>query len=417
MKKLMIILVTGILFPFCVNAQLGKQMAKYHEKPGVTVTQLDKSLYGLYQRDNLSPETKEMLQQLDEVNILNLDLRACETGMSNKIVSQFRGILDHPDKYKLIKSKNDGYGKQLIYTQNKNGKIADLVVWNQVPEQIDIIELHGDIQLERIALLSRALNLQSLHSLATLSPQTHEDEQEDEDDMQQALKEMRNFGNAFFSDFSSMFGDFFNSQMSRDSTGQERDFSNPFGGLESMMGMFDAMEPEQFKEFMKNNGSNHRVEKFFQSFGDGSNTSSSSVQITEENGKTKLKIDSKNSDITYIIDGKQSPKDNVQMPEKIVNVNLIPSREDMKKSYLFVTSQNKLGNFTSYKDGILTFKYDNQEYKYNIGKTQEPLLVIDGRLSTSFDVDPSAILQIRPISQIEKEVGYYPNAEVMINTK
>ena len=56
MKKLVIILLAGTLFPFCVNAQLGKQMSKYHEKAGVTVTQLDKNLYGLYQRENLTPE-------------------------------------------------------------------------------------------------------------------------------------------------------------------------------------------------------------------------------------------------------------------------------------------------------------------------------------------------------------------------
>ena len=105
------------------------------------------------------------------------------------------------------------------------------------------------------------------------------------------------------------------------------------------------------------------------------------------------------------------------MPDKIRNVNMIPSREDMKKTYLFITSQNKLGSFNSYQNGIITFNYDNQEYKFNLDKVREPLLVIDGRLASSFDIDPSDILQIRPISQVEKEVGYYPNAEIIINTK
>ena len=49
MKKLIFILLTMILIPFGTYAQLGKQMAKYHKKAGVSVTQLDKSLYGLYQ--------------------------------------------------------------------------------------------------------------------------------------------------------------------------------------------------------------------------------------------------------------------------------------------------------------------------------------------------------------------------------
>ena len=160
-----------------------------------------------------------------------------------------------------------------------------------------------------------------------------------------------------------------------------------------------------------------KVEKFFQSFGNGTGMSSNSVQITEENGKTKIKIDSQNSDMTYIIDGQQAPKDNVQMPDKILNVNIIPSKEDVKKSYLFITSRDRLGEFVSFQNGVLTFIYNSQEYKYNLEKMKEPLLVIDGRLADRFDIDPSEILQIRPISPIEKEVGYYPNAEVIINTK
>ena len=115
--------------------------------------------------------------------------------------------------------------------------------------------------------------------------------------------------------------------------------------------------------------------------------------------------------------GQQAPKDNVQMPDKILNVNIIPSKEDVKKSYLFITSRDRLGEFVSFQNGVLTFKYNSQEYKYNLEKMKEPLLVIDGRLADRFDIDPSEILQIRPISPIEKEVGYYPNAEVIINTK
>ena len=121
--------------------------------------------------------------------------------------------------------------------------------------------------------------------------------------------------------------------------------------------------------------------------------------------------------MTYIIDGQQAPKDNVQMPDKILNVNIIPSKEDVKKSYLFITSRDRLGEFVSFQNGVLTFKYNSQEYKYNLEKMKEPLLVIDGRLADRLDIDPSEILQIRPLSPIEKEVGYYPNAEVIINTK
>ncbi len=110
------------------------------------------------------------------------------------------------------------------------------------------------------------------------------------------------------------------------------------------------------KNFSKTAITGKKVEKFFQSFGNGTGMSSNSVQITEENGKTKIKIDSQNSDMTYIIDGQQAPKDNVQMPDKILNVNIIPSKEDVnKKSYLFITSRDRLGEFVSFQNGVLTF--------------------------------------------------------------
>ncbi len=414
MKKLVIILLAGTLFPFCVNAQLGKQMSKYHEKAGVTVTQLDKNLYGLYQRENLTPEIKEMLQKLDEVNILNLDAETCKPELYDKILTQFHGILSNTDKYKLVKSKSDGVEKQLIYTTSKNGTISDLIVWDQSPEQTDIIELRGDIQLDRIALLSRALNLNGLSSLAVLSSQQNEVSPKE---MRETMKAIQNMRNGLMADdgFGGFFENFFGN--SPDSTARKNNFIFPFGQFDKLFDMFDDLGSQELQELMKPNGHSQKMEQFFQSFGDGSQISSNSIQITEENGKTKLKIDSKNSDITYIIDGKQAPKNNIQMPDKIRNVNMIPSREDMKKTYLFITSQNKLGSFNSYQNGIITFNYDNQEYKFNLDKVREPLLVIDGRLASSFDIDPSDILQIRPISQVEKEVGYYPNAEIIINTK
>lgn len=42
------------------------------------------------------------------------------------------------------------------------------------------------------------------------------------------------------------------------------------------------------------------------------------------------------------------------MPDKILNVNIIPSKEDVKKSYLFITSRDRLGEFVSFQNGVLT---------------------------------------------------------------
>ena len=98
MRRIFIILSIVSVLPFAANAQLSKLMSKYHEKNGVTVTQLDKSLYGLYQRNNLPPEANELLQKLEEVNILNLDLNQTDPSLSEKAIGQFREILDKPER-------------------------------------------------------------------------------------------------------------------------------------------------------------------------------------------------------------------------------------------------------------------------------------------------------------------------------
>lgn len=375
MKKFVVIWVAGIFSAFSVNAH--KLMSKYHEKNGITITQLDQSLYGLYQRERLSPESLEMLQSLKEVNLLELDRHNCSPDLCDKIVTQFRNILSNPDKYRLVKSQQNGAAKQLIYTQGKNGKTTDLVVWNQTPEQIDLIELRGDIRLDRIALLPETLNLPGLDALASLASGTSAGKHLlTEKKLRSAKENIENPGDGFF---------------------------NLFEHLDELMGMFgDFHFPDM---------------TFPEGFGENGNSRSSSVQIIEENGKTKLKIDAQNTNIIYIIDGQEMSGDSIQMPETILDAQLIPSRNDMKKTYLFITSREKIGDFISLKNGELTFRYNHQEYKYNLDKLNTPVLVIDGRISAIFDIDPVDILQIRPVSQLEKETGYYPNAEVIIHTR
>lgn len=398
MKKLTIILMAIVLIPFCVSAQLGKQMAKYHKKQGVSVTQLDKSLYGLYQNGNLSPEMKETLQKLDEVNILTITYDRCKPEEYEKILQQFHNTLENSGNYRLVKSNTNGKSEQLVYARSETDKVTDLIVWSLSPYQADIIELRGDIQTNSIALLPQALNIPGLESLASLSPSApkRSGNKQDMGSMMQSLEGLMGeffsgIDSNFFSDMGQQIKNVFPSAM--DSTGT--------------LNITNMLQPDHMES----------IEQFFQSFGGDGNVSSNSVQITEENGKTRLKIDSQNSDITYIIDGEQASQDSIQMPDKIQNVNLIPSRKDIKKSYLFVTSQKPIGTFTNYKNGTLRFRYKDQDYTYNLEKAQYPLLIINGRLSRTFNADPASILQIRPLSQIEKEAGYYPHAEVIINTK
>lgn len=421
MKTIQFLIVAGgLLMPVLANAQLGKLMGEFHGKTCVTVTQLDKNLYGLYKRDKLSPEAEQMLQRLDEVNFLNLNLNECSGGMEEKVSKKFHAVLDAPGNYKLIKSITDNERQQLIYVKNQNTKVSDLVVWNQTDERLDIIELKGDIQLDKIALLAKALNIKGLHSLAVLNP---------DNDTYNKFRQSNSF-NSNIKDLTEHIRQmskkmqinrlpesFFSTDSSRTDRNELNELlSLPFGSFQpdDFFFPFNSGDPDDFFQSFSNIPD---LEDFSGMQDNGLNIISNSVQITEENGKTKIKVNSKNSDMTYVIDGKICKGETVTMPEHIRDVQIRQDPNDMKKSYLFIISNDKIGQFISNKDKTLIFKYGNQEYKYNLGKSVDPLLLVNGKSTREFSAPSSEILQIRPLSDLEKKINNYKTAEIIINTK
>ncbi|WP_418537446.1 DUF4252 domain-containing protein [Odoribacter laneus] len=414
MNKLIILLVTSLLLPFCTKAQLGKLMAKYHGKECVTVTQLDKNLYGLYKKKNISPEAENLLKQLKEVNILTLDLNHCNENVAEEIDAKFKSVLDNPDKYKLIKSHSENSGKQWIYAHSDQDKVSDLVVWNQTPQRMDIIELKGDIDTENIALLSKALNIKGLNSLSSLNSENENYNNYlrsfDYDNMADMSRQMQEIAQRMRENFREMFGDqeedrFFSPFDyfrfdGRDSLFRFSDVDSLFGSMgmrfNRMSDIFDRLNP----------------------LPNGIDIRGNSVQITEENGKTKIKINTQNSDMIYIVDGVKFEGEEVSMPEKIRDVRIVGDTKNPRKSYLIVISNSQLGQFVSYKNHTLTFQYGDQEYKYNLEKASQPLLVINGEVTNDFtDIHPNEIQQIRPLTPMEKEIGEYGSAEVFILTQ
>ena len=65
---------------------------------------------------------------------------------------------------------------------------------------------------------------------------------------------------------------------------------------------------------------------------------------------------------------------------------------------------------------MLKYKYDKQEYTLNPEKLEEPALLINNRLTRQFNIDPLQIIQIRPASELERQLFSAPSAQVIIVT-
>lgn len=402
MKKLVILILSGLLFSFPGKAQLKNRMLEFQKYPCVTITQLNKNLYGLYKRKNIPPEAEELLKNLSEVNILNLDLSLCDSATEKAVYDRFRPFLDkNSENYQLVKSSTRVDDEQRIYARHQNDKISDLVVFNHTPSRLDIIELRGNIQTENIALLSKALNIKGITSLSALSPENDSYQKFIQDfnyntvDMTALSERLREIRERLREKWGNMHSDF----------KPQMDFD-----LENMHFLFDSLGTKfgKMEDIMEQMG------KRF----DDVQIQANSVEITEENGKTKIKINTKNSDMAYIVDGILFEGEEVTMPAQIQSARTVQDPNDPKKSYLIVLSRNPLGNFLSLKNNILKFNYNDKDYQFDLKKSEEPLIWMDGILIYNFKIKPSnSILQIRPVSEAEKKTGAFKSAEVIVITR
>lgn len=385
MKKIIVLLPIVLLLPFLADAQIEKLMSAYRNKEGVTVTRLNENLYGLYKKKNLAPEAENFLKELKEVNLLSFG-PTFRDGNPEEIVEKL-SVEAEKKNYNLVKSSVAGGNKELVYARN-DGPLSDLLVIDlRDGRLLDVVGLKGNIRLEDVALLSKALNIKGLGSLSAL--------REDNGDYAGYLRSF---------DYGNMAG--MSKELQKMAEEMRKSFSvenlSPF--LDSL-GMSLGMMGDVFGRM----GSD---------IADGVQIMANSVQITEENGKTKIKIDTKNSDMVYIVDGEKFEGEEITMPEQIRQVRVVGDPDDARRSYLVVVSGSSLGEFLSFKDHTLRFRYGDREYKYNLAESGTPLLWIDGRSAATLSgTDPARILQIRPVTPAEKEIGLYGTAAVFILTR
>lgn len=124
------------------------------------------------------------------------------------------------------------------------------------------------------------------------------------------------------------------------------------------------------------------------------------------------------TEIAYLIDGIEIPTDSLKngFPEEIANVIMVTEPDNAKKSYVIINTLKKAGQFVSYSNGILKYKHKNQEFTVNPEKLSEPSLLVNNRLTRTFNVDPMQIIQIRPATDIERKILNAPSAQVVIIT-
>lgn len=398
--RLFTTIVISLILVLPAEAQLGKEMKAFRDKQGVTVTMLAPSLYSLYKKDNLSLKAEEMLKGIREINVLRVDRKQAESALVEEVNRRMASMLTDESKYRLVKSGQHAMGSECLYVTETGDKVTSLVVWVEESHAMTVIELKGEIWLEEIPELADAFNIKGFEYLAYIDV-LNENEENPLDFGQEYLnKLLERLQHGFIG--------------SRDSSFMQRFFSDSDDVFEGMHAIFQKME-----EMMKNMGDPFGRMQDLSGLDGFTESMSNGLEVIQENGKTRIKVNAKNTDVVYLIDGEEFSADSIngRIPEDIVTVNMVTVPGHPETSYVVINTNKKAGQFVRYSDGVLKFKHEDQEYTYNVEKLSEPMIIVNNRLTRRFNVDPLDIIQIRPVSEVETRVLGYPAGGVVIVTR
>lgn len=379
-----------------LQAQVGKEMKAFRNKEGITVTMLTPSLYKLYKQSDPSLASEEVLKDMKEINVMQVDIKRATTKVVEEINQRLSPILENESKYTLVRSHRGVYGQERLYVTQNNEQITSLVLWSEENGTLSVIELKGNIDLDNVDEIAEVLNVKGLDRLAYINaPAEGSSFAERMGNPMDIIKRMEE-----------RFG------IKRDSIFGE----DPFGSLREKFGNVGSMD-----DMMKH------AEEMFRNMGtlfDGTSANgmsesiSNGLEVIRENGKTRIKVNATNSELAYVIDGIEYSADSLKngIPDEIANVIMVNEPGNAKKSYVIINTLKKAGQFVSYSDGILKYKHKKQEFTVNPEKLSDPSLLVNNRLTRSFNVDPMQIIQIRPATEIERKILNAPSAQVVIVT-
>lgn len=379
-----------------LQAQVGKEMKAFRNKEGITVTMLTPSLYKLYKQSDPSLASEEVLKDMKEINVMQVDIKRATTKVVEEINQRLSPILENEAKYTLVRSHRGVCGQERLYVTQNNEQITSLVLWSEENGTLSVIELKGNIDLDNVDEIAEVLNVKGLDRLAYINaPAEGSSFAERMGNPMDIIKRMEE-----------RFG------IKRDSIFGE----DPFGSLREKIGNVGNMD-----DMMKH------AEEMFRNMGtlfDGTSANgmsesiSNGLEVIRENGKTRIKVNATNSELAYVIDGIEYSADSLKngIPDEIANVIMVHEPGNAKKSYVIINTLKKAGQFVSYSDGVLKYKHKKQEFTVNPEKLSDPSLLVNNRLTRSFNIDPMLIIQIRPATEIERKILNAPSAQVVIVT-
>lgn len=169
MKKLVILLFI-IALAASGNAQNAFRMvsSSFEESEQFFCSELSKKTIKLYAKQlNNDHAHSEALNGVDEIKVVSFN--SANEEQVNSFVEKVKTSYELK-YYTPFKMNSMGMANQLIYLKEKDDKFTDLLVINTNYVKSSLVEIRGDINLDKIAELKSVLNIEGIDALESIQP-------------------------------------------------------------------------------------------------------------------------------------------------------------------------------------------------------------------------------------------------------
>jgi hypothetical protein len=162
--------------PFFMDAQTSKVdqfFIKYSQLEGYTSVEITKGLFELFTEIDADDPDFEDFQKavsgLESLKLLSCSSEDGNAGLKAKFQSDVKSSIPFSE-YKELMVVKDKDANINFYAKNSNQIITEMLMSVDGPDEAVLLYLKGNIDLNRIAKLAKAINLEGMNHLGVIKP-------------------------------------------------------------------------------------------------------------------------------------------------------------------------------------------------------------------------------------------------------
>jgi len=161
--SIIIVLLLAIVIESSAQNSFRKLSETYRLQNQFFSSELDKKTLNLYLKEK-SPagDVREVIEKIDALNVLTFSLTASD--LAPTFINNVYNIYQLKE-YQPFKVNRSSLRNQLVFLKETGSLVSDIVIIKTNITDVSVVEIKGKIDVEKVAMLKKALNINGLDAL------------------------------------------------------------------------------------------------------------------------------------------------------------------------------------------------------------------------------------------------------------